>query len=202
MIVLSKEQVSPEVVKITSDSGLAFFIRFFYLKIVKPDSIVENAEFFDEEEKDILDAALDFAAESKAVDYLSRCEQSRCGLERKLLNKNFDKKNIENALDYLEAKNYLSDERFARAWLNSRRMNHSEGRVRLASELASRGIGKETAKKTLDEYFSENSELELCRKAFLKISRNCADAEKIIRRLIARGFSYSMVKMVMLEKSE
>lgn len=202
MIVLSKEQVSPEVVKIASDSGLAFFIRFCYLKIVKPEALLENAEFLDEEEKDILNAALDFAAESKAVEYLSRCEQSRFGLERKLLNKQFDKKNIENALDYLEAKKYLSDERFARSWLNSRRINHPEGRSRLASELASRGIGKETAKKSLDEYFSENPEAELCRKDFLKISRHCADSEKIIRRLIAHGFSYSMIKKVMAEERD
>ncbi len=196
MIVLSKEQVSSEVIKISSDSGLAFFIRFFYLKIVKPESIAENSEFRDDEENDILDAALAFAAESKAVDYLSRSEQCRSALSKKLANKNFEKKSIEMALDYLESKNYLSDERFSRAWLNSRRINHSEGRVRLASELAARGIDKETAKIALDAFFSENSEFELCKKDFKKISRNCADSEKIIRRLVAHGFSYSMIKKV------
>lgn len=196
MIVLSKEQVSSEVIKISSDSGLAFFIRFVYLKIVKPEDIVENSEFHDDEEKDILDAALAFAAESKAVDYLSRSEQCRFALSKKLANKNHEKKSIEMALDYLESKNYLSDERFSRAWLNSRRINHSEGRTKLAAELASRGISKETAKLALDDFFSENSELELCKKDFAKVSRNCADSEKIIRRLVAHGFSYSMIKKV------
>ena len=90
MIVLSKEQVSAEVMKISSDSGLAFFIRNFYLKIVKPESIFENAEFLDEEEQDIVDAGLAFAAESKAVEYLSRSEQSRFGLAKKLGNKNYE----------------------------------------------------------------------------------------------------------------
>lgn len=196
MIVLSKEQVSSEVIKISSDSGLAFFIRFVYLKIVKPEDIVENSGFHDDEEKDILDAALAFAAESKAVDYLSRSEQCRFALSKKLANKNHEKKSIEMALDYLESKNYLSDERFSRAWLNSRRINHSEGRTKLAAELASRGISKETAKLALDDFFSENSELELCKKDFAKVSRNCADSEKIIRRLVAHGFSYSMIKKV------
>ena len=157
MIVLSKEQVSAEVMKISSDSGLAFFIRNFYLKIVKPESIFENAEFLDEEEQDIVDAGLAFAAESKAVEYLSRSEQSRFGLAKKLGNKNYERKSIEMALDYLEFKNYLSDERFARAWLNSRRINHSEGRTKLAAELASRGISKEISRIALDDFFFRKS---------------------------------------------
>ena len=197
MIVLSKEQVSAEVMKISSDSGLAFFIRNFYLKIVKPESIFENAEFLDEEEQDIVDAGLAFAAESKAVEYLSRSEQSRFGLAKKLGNKNYERKSIEMALDYLEFKNYLSDERFARAWLNSRRINHSEGRAKLAAELAYRGINKEISRIALDDFFSENPEIELCKRDFFKISKSCADSEKIIRRLIAHGFSSSMIKKVM-----
>ena len=197
MIVLSKEQVSAEVMKISSDSGLAFFIRNFYLKIVKPESIFENAEFLDEEEQDIVDAGLAFAAESKAVEYLSRSEQSRFGLAKKLGNKNYERKSIEMALDYLEFKNYLSDERFARAWLNSRRINHSEGRTKLAAELASRGISKEISRIALDDFFSENTEIELCKRDFFKISKSCADSEKIIRRLVVHGFSYSIIKKVM-----
>ena len=202
MIVLSKEQVSPEVMKISSDSGLAFFIRIFYLKIVKPEHIVENTEFLGEEEKDLVDAGLAFAAESKAVEYLARSEQCRFGLSKKLANKNYGKKSIEMALDYLESKNYLSDKRFSRAWLNSRRINHSEGRSKLAAELASRGIDKETARLSLDEFFQENSEIELCKKDFYKISKNCADSEKIIRRLIAHGFLYSMIKKVISGDSD
>ncbi len=197
MIVLSKEQVSAEVMKISSDSGLAFFIRNFYLKIVKPESIIENVELLDEEEQDIIAAGLSFAAESKAVEYLSRSEQSRFGLAKKLGNKNYERKSIEMALDYLEFKNYLSDERFARAWLNSRRINHSDGRAKLAAELASRGINKEISRIALDDFFSENPEIELCKKDFSKISKSCADSEKIIRRLVAHGFSYSMIKKVM-----
>ena len=197
MIVLSKEQVSAEVMKISSDSGLAFFIRNFYLKIVKPESIFENAEFLDEVEQDIVDAGLAFAAESKAVEYLWRSEQSRFGLAKKLGNKNYERKSIEMALDYLEFKNYLSDERFARAWLNSRRINHSEGRTKLAAELASRGISKEISRIALDDFFSENPEIELCKRDFSKISKSCADSEKIIRRLVVHGFSYTMIKKVM-----
>lgn len=196
LIVLSKEQVSSEVMKITSDSGLAFFIRSYYLKVVKPESIAVNAEFTDEQEKDIVDSGFAFAAESKALDYLSRAEQCRSGLAKKLLNKNHEKKAVDAALDYLELKNYLSDERFARSWLNSRRINHSEGRVKLAAELAARGISRDVAGKVLDDFFAETSEMDFCKKDFYKISKTCSDSEKIIRRMSSHGFSYSMIKKV------
>ena len=53
---------------------------------------------------------------------------------------------IDLALAYLESKNYLSDERFARVWLNNRKINHSEGRIKLLSELLVRGISKNVEK--------------------------------------------------------
>lgn len=199
MVILSTEQVSDEVIKITSDSGLAFFIRFSYLKIVKPDLIVENAEFLGEDEEDIVSSGFAYAAEAKALEYLSRSEQCRFGLTKKLLNKNYEKKFIEAALDFLEEKKYLSDARFSRSWLNSRKINHFEGRTKLAAELAARGISKEIAKVALDDFFAENSEYELCKKDLKKAMRTCKESEKIIRRLISHGFSYSMIKSAMSE---
>lgn len=185
--------------KISSDTGLAFFIRTTYLKTVAPEDIVPQAVFESEAEKDIVDAGLSYGAEVKAMDYLSRCEQSRFGLTRKLLNKNHEKQHIEQALDYLEGKNYLSDQRFSRSWLNSRKINHSEGRIKLSGELSTRGISKEVAKLALDEFFEENSEEELCRKDYAKQCRICSDGEKITRRLMAHGFSYSLIKKVISE---
>lgn len=202
MVIHSIEQVSPEVMKISSDVGLAFFIRTTYLNYVSPETIVPDAVFENEQEKDIVDAGMVFGAESKAMDYLARCEQSRFGLTRKLLEKNFEKQYVERALDYLEGKNFLSDRRFARSWLNSRKINHAEGRIKLTGELTSRGIGKEVIKEALDEFFSENSEEELCRRDYSKIVRTSAsvDGQKIIRRLMAHGFNYSMIKKIMSEE--
>ena len=51
-------------------------------------------------------------------------------------------KYIDKVLSFLESKNYLSDERYAAAWLNDRRINHYEGQTKLLLELQSRGIDK------------------------------------------------------------
>lgn len=197
MLIYGTEQVSPDVVKINSDAGLAFFIRISYLKIVSPEKIIQNAEFCDDDEKDIIDAGMCYAAEMKAVEYLARAEQCRFKLTQKLINKKYERQYIERALDYLESKNYLNDRRFAQFWLNGRKINHSEGRTKLAAELAVRGISKEDSAAALDDFFETNNEAELCRKAYEKCLRIKKDPEKIIRTLISYGFQYNLIKKIM-----
>ncbi|MDE5898624.1 MAG: recombination regulator RecX [Treponemataceae bacterium] len=203
MILLETKQVSPGCVKITSDTGLAFFIRSAYLKTVSPEALVPGAVFSGDAEAELVDAGLAFSAESKAVEYLARAEQCRFKLTRKLLEKQFSRGHIDAALDYLEGVQYLSDGRYARAWLNARKISHAEGRIRLAAELAARGISRETARQALDEFFSENSEMELCRRAYQKLlrSKKAADREAAFRALVQRGFGGGMIRTV-LEEAE
>ena len=181
--------------KLTPEEGSAFFVRKEYL----PEGLFERIDVgveFDETDTDsLLDAGLTCAVELKAVGYLARAEQSRFGLTRKLIEKKYDKKYVEAALTYLEWRGYLSDLRFATAWLNTRKINHFEGRSRLAAELAARGIARDVAGKALDEFFTENDEDELCRKAYEKLSKSKAD-EKLIAALLRSGFSMKQIKSI------
>ena len=159
-----------------------------------PEAISSGSVFSGEDEEDIIDAGFCYVAESKALSYLARAEQSRFNLTRKLGAKGIEKRHIENALDYLEREGSLSDTRFARAWLDTRKINHTEGRSRLASELAFRGIAREVADAALDEFFSENSEEAICKKALEKCSRLGMREEKIINYLLRHGFSRKMIR--------
>jgi len=197
LFIASVQEVSAGCLKIITGSGPSFFIRCSYLSIVKPEEITDGTEFVEDKENDILDAGLAFAAEKKAVDYLARAEQSRLGLYRKLIAKKYDENAVTRALDYLEDKNYLSDRRFARAWLNNRKIGHNEGRSRLASELAARGISREDARAALDDFFEVNDELDLCRRALAKCRRLKKTEEKTIEYLVRSGFTYSMIKECM-----
>ena len=183
--------------EITAASGPSFFIRPSYLTTVSAPLLVPGYELDGEQELELLDAALVFAAEKKAVDYLSRQEQSRSGLVKKLMAKGMEKRHIDVALNYLEGKNYLSDSRFARSWLNNRRITKCEGRSRLLSELMSRGIDKNICDQALDEFFAENDESELCRKAALKLIRLGKKEEKLVASLVRSGFTYKMIKSVL-----
>ena len=181
--------------KLTPEEGSAFFVRREYLPEGLFERIDVGLEFDDEETDSLLDAGLTCAVELKAVGYLARAEQSRFGLTRKLIEKKYDKKYVEAALTYLEWRGYLSDLRFATAWLNTRKINHYEGRSRLAAELAARGIARDVAGKALDEFFTENDEDELCRKAYEKLSKSKAD-EKLIAALLRSGFSMKQIKSI------
>ena len=194
MVVSQTKQVSSGCIKITTEEGPAFFIREAYLTHLAPEAISDGSVFSGEDEEDIIDAGFCYAAESKALSYLARAEQSRFNLTRKLAAKGIEKRHIENALDYLEREGSLSDARFARAWLASRKINHLEGRTRLFSELAFRGIAREVADAALDEFFSENSEEAICKKALDKCSRLGMQEDKIINYLLRHGFSRKMIR--------
>lgn len=201
MIILTSKQVSQSCIKITTDAGLSFFVGTNYLQNVRPTQIVDDALFVDQEEEDIINAAFCFAAEKKACDYLSRCEQCRATLERKLLSKGFEKRYIKSALDYLEDKGLLSDERYAISWLNMRRITKSEGRARLLAELTNRGISRGIITRALDTFFKENNEEDLCRKALFHFKKLGKTDEKLTSSMLRAGFSFKMVQNVMKEET-
>ncbi|MCR4949642.1 MAG: recombination regulator RecX [Treponema sp.] len=178
--------------KFTPEEGSSFYIRKEYLPEGLFDKIDIGVEFDEEQADSLMDAGLTCAVELKAVAYLARAEQSRFGLTRKLIEKKFDKKYVEAALTYLEVRGYLSDRRYATAWLNTRRINHYEGRTRLAAELASRGIEREVANEALDEFFTEHDEAEICLKAYEKLSKK-KSGDKLTAALIQSGFSYKQI---------
>ena len=182
--------------KVTPEEGSAFYVRKDYLPEGLFERIDVGVEFDDEETDSLLDAGLTCAVEFKAVSYLARAEQSRFGLTRKLIEKKYDKKYVEAALTYLEGRGYLSDLRFATAWLNTRKINHYEGRSRLSAELATRGIARDVADKALDEFFSENDEDEICRKAYEKLSKS-KSGDKLTDALMRAGFSFKQIKSLL-----
>lgn len=180
--------------KVAPEEGSAFYVRKDYL----PDGFFERidvgSEFNEAETDSLLDAGLTCAVELKAVAYLARAEQSRFGLTRKLIEKKYDKKYVEAALSYLERRGYLSDLRYATAWLNTRCINHYEGRSRLSAELASRGISRDVAATALDEFFTEHNEDEICVKAYKKLSKN-KSGDKLTAALIRLGFSAKQIRI-------
>lgn len=178
--------------KFTPEEGSSFYIRKEYLPEGLFDKIDIGVEFDEEQADSLMDAGLTCAVELKAVSYLARAEQSRFGLTRKLIEKKYDKKYVEAALTYLEVRGYLSDRRYATAWLNTRRINHYEGRTRLAAELASRGISRDVASAALDEFFAEHDEGEILLKAWEKLSKK-KSGDKLTAALIQSGFSYKQI---------
>jgi len=206
LTVLRIKQISSGVYELTPETGSAFFLRENYLSLCQSQELlvrmtsrldVQPEEPSEAISEDLLHAALVYSCEKAAMSYLSRAEQCRAGLTRKLLAKGIGKEIISQSLDYLESVGYLDDFRFAGAWLRNRSIDHAEGRTRLSAELASRGVDREASKKALDEFFEEVNVVELGKRALKKLERKKVPPEKYYASLVRAGFSNSVIKEIL-----
>ena len=65
------------------------------------------------------------------------------------------------------------------------------------AELMQRGISKDIANEVLDEYFSQNDEEYICKKAYEKFYKHGKRDEKLLAAMVNAGFPYKMAKEIM-----
>lgn len=194
------EYIGSDCVKCAFSGGVAFYVRLAYLTHCPPEKVTAGAELSEEDFADLMDAALVYAAERDAVAYLERSEHSRFLLKTKLLKKKHAVASIERALDYCEERNWLSDSRFAGAWLRSRAITHTEGRIRLQAELTARGVDRQTVNEALAEFFEAESEDDKCVRARDKLISQGKEGDALRRALVRKGFSEKIIRKA--EKNE
>lgn len=125
--------------------------------------------------------------------------ETRDYLNRKIYDKKLDKAYIETILSRLEEKKYLSDENFARWYVENRFVKKGVSQKRLKMELFKKGISAEIAERTLAE--SERDEVEEARKMIAK-KRARYDDEKLIAYLCRQGFSYQLVRSLIQDSEK
>lgn len=158
------------------------------------DSITPDTQLSSEASERIIEAALAYSAEHAAVSYLERAEHSAELLRRKLKQKGHSDSAIQKALSYAQKRNWLSDERYAGAFLRNRSIRKAEGKTRLLAELAARGISKEIAAKAVEEFFAQKSEASLLQRAAEKLKRQGKTKEQAQQSLIRLGFPWGSIK--------
>ncbi len=109
---------------------------------------------------------------------------------------------IESLKDKLKKKGMLSDEQFAKMWVEARRKSKQKGKIALKSELYQKGIDRELIDKVLEEGSTPESEEQLAKQALekkMKSWKNLPPLEfrkKAYEFLLRRGFEYELVKSV------
>lgn len=146
--------------------------------------------------EEIIDESVKAAIEAAARS-LARCEQCRSSLERKLLQKEYEPQVIKAALDYLEEKNYLNDERYAAIWIKNHCDFKPQGRIRLIRDLCVRGVSRQVAVEAVESYFENVDENDLCYQAYQKLLSKNKTEQKIIKSLADSGFSYKIIQKVL-----
>lgn len=191
--VSSAEFISDDCVKCSFSDGTVFYLRLSYLERAGVEETGAGCVLSEEFFEDFVQAGCAFAAEKAAVSYLSSREHSRYQLKLKLLKKNHSDEACEKALDFIEAKNWLSDSRFAEVWLRSRGISHFEGSSRLLQELMARGVSRNIAAEAVQNYFLEHPEEEQFQKAYAKLLKQGKTDEKLFVALKRLGFSNKII---------
>ncbi len=108
-------------------------------------------------------------------------------------------------INKLITKQLLSDENFAKAWVEARRRSKKKGKLALTQELFQKGIAKEIIEEVLkysSEEFTNTNEEQLAGQALEKKWRIWKNLPFLIKKkkayefLIRRGFEYEVVKNV------
>lgn len=130
----------------------------------------------------------------RALGLLARREHSRAELARKLETAGFAREEIALLLDAFEAKNWLSDQRFAESYVADHRAR--AGSIKLAYDLRQRGVPSSIIESLLND--GRDSELERARavwqKKFGAAPADMADKARQMRFLQSRGFTPEVIR--------
>ncbi len=136
----------------------------------------------------------------RAVKLLAAKPRSVAELRERLLEKEWtNEEAVEAALVKLAEYGYLDDERFAFGFASSRVRQKPIGRQRLARDLQTKQVSRETAEEALNLVYAETPEEELIARAIEKRTRlrgrpsTRAEVKSLFDHLLRLGFSYDLV---------
>ncbi len=138
----------------------------------------------------------------RALGLLARREHSRAELARKLETAGFAREEMGLVLDTFEAKNWLSDQRFAESYVADHRAR--AGSIKLAYYLRQRGVSESIIESVLSK--NRDTELERAREVWQKkfgaIPAGAAEKAKQMRFLQGRGFSSAIIRQTLSDTNE
>jgi regulatory protein len=145
----------------------------------------------------------------RAVKLLAAKPRSIEELRERLLEKEWtDEASADYALAKLKEYGYLDDERFAFGFASYRVKQKPVGRQRLARDLKTRKVPKETADAALELVYQETPEEELIARAIEKRVRlrgrptTRQETKNLYDHLLRRGFSYDLIIRKVREASD
>jgi regulatory protein len=153
----------------------------------------------------------------RAISYLTRAPKTTFQLRRYLKDLKYKKKGkwfdeksnidfekiFDAIVERLEEMQLLDDENFAVMFVESRIKNKPRGKFVLVSELISKGVDKEIAKRVCDELIED--EYDILKRTYYKKYKNYnldLSETKKLAYLQRKGFSYGLIKKFAQDESE
>jgi regulatory protein len=142
-------------------------------------------------------AKRDISLRGRALAMLARREHTRAEMTRKLSPYAESPELVEQLLDNLVARGWLSEKRYAESRANS--LARKFGSRKIEYDLRSRGVSDELVERSVAQ--ARVSELENCRTAWQRkfgaLPRDAAERGRQMRFLAGRGFSAEAVREVL-----
>jgi regulatory protein len=139
----------------------------------------------------------DIPLRERALAMLARREHTRAEMMRKLSPHSESPEQVEQLLDALVARGWLSEARFAESRANT--LARKFGSRKIEHDLRSRGVSAEVVEQTVARSFAQ--ELDNCRAAWQRKfgvpPQNAAERGRQMRFLAGRGFSADVVRRVL-----
>ena len=141
--------------------------------------------------------AFQTSLKGRALRLLGQREHTRLELERKLARYEEEPGTLAQALDELQAKGYLNEQRAAESLVHRRAGQY--GAIRLRQEMQDKGLARELITQTLAGL--KDTELararEVWRRRFDAAPQTAPERAKQMRFLLTRGFSGEVVRRVL-----
>jgi len=126
-----------------------------------------------------------------ALALLSRRDYTVAELERKLLDKGYDREATAGVIATLSASRLLDDRRVAAAHVRTAAAVKGRGRLRIARELTARGLSRDLVHEVLADLPRDN-ELAMIRRILARkrwpANPSRADRQRMYRHLVGKGF--------------
>lgn len=185
-------------IQLDNDKNLILAVEVFLKSGLKKGTEISDDRFLYLVEQNKI-----FHIKQRAFRLLGRRQHSSSELKRKLWNKDYDRKLIEEVITELESKAYIDDEEFIKAFILEKSQTRNWSVNRLKSELIKRGISQKQIDLALSEQpkqFEKESALKLANKKYQQLlNRNLETKElrnKISTFLFSKGFNYELIKEV------
>lgn len=132
----------------------------------------------------------------RALRLLSQREHSRAELERKLAPHEEVPGELAKALDELQARDFINDDRAVDSLVNRR--SGKLGNTRIRQELAAKGLSGDAVSEAMAglKETEQSRALEVWRKKFGQAAQTPQDRVKQMRFLLTRGFNAEVVRRV------
>ena len=172
-------------------------------ELVVQYDLYEGAEITEQDIDQILHQAEKIKIMNRAFKILHYRQRSVKEMRNRLLQIGYDDLLVDEVISDLIADNTLDDERFAKAFVNDYTRIKPKGDRYIINELSKKGIARETILHLLDN----RDEQQLIKEYIDKKARNLnvrdpKDRQKLLRRLLNRGFTSRLVYEIIEEKDK